>query len=557
MRSIVYRALISFLLLLTVGACAPAAPTSAPTKPGAPSGQATAAPPAAASAAPAAPVAPTPTAAAKIKRGGTLRFGLINDLTSFDSHEARAGNTPTMMLYDTLIDYKQNEKGTLQPFPQLATEWDVKENSVTFKLRKGVKFHDGSDFNAQVAKWNIDRMRTWTKSRQKVNLEAVTSVDVVDDYTVKLNLKTPSAILLLDLSNGTNERPDILSQAAMEKLGDAGFLQKPSGSGPMQFQEAVNGDHYTLKRFDGYWMKGVDDKPLPYLDSANYRLLTDDTVRTVELRTGNIDISETVLPKDLESVKANPDLEAVDLPWQGSAYALNFNIQSGPFSQNVKLRQAAAYALDRDSIAKVLGYGSGQGAKGPRLPGSLGYDAAAPYYWYDPAKAKQLLAEAGFEKGFQATLMVHDRTVDQQQAQMLKQQLDNVGITTVIDVSERTANIKRRESGLFEFLTAQPGQTIEPDKQYTVYWACDASSNLSRYCNPEFDRWLKVGRTTIDDKKRQEAYAEVAKIFYNDVPATYIWSYSRVAGIRKWVKNYSSKSLDYAGGDLRSVWLDK
>ncbi|MCL4367614.1 MAG: ABC transporter substrate-binding protein [Actinobacteria bacterium] len=485
-----------------------------------------------------------------------LRWGMLNDMTSFDSHQAKGGNIPNSMLYDPLLGYNQDQKGNWQASPRLATEWDLTEKSVTFKLRKGVKFHDGSDFNAQVAKWNLDRMTTWKKSRLRENLNVVDSIDVVDDYTVRLNLKSPSAVLMLNLSDGAPERPDMLSQAAMEKLGEDGFVQHPVGSGPMQFQEAVNGDHYTLKRVEGYWMKGADDKPLPYLDGATYRLLTDDAVRLLEIRSGNIDISEEVFPKDVGAVKSNPDLDLVEMPWQVRSYLMVFNMDSGPFAKNLKLRQAVAYALDREGIAKVLGFGIGKGAKGFRQPGMLGYDASTPYYWYDPAKSKQALEESGWDKANELELMVHNRTVDQQQGQIVKEQLDKAGIPNLLAVADRTANIKKREAGLFTFLALQHNQESEPEKQFSMPFECKGAGNYSRYCNPEFDKALAAGRTTYDLAKRQEAYVNAERLMFNDVPATYLWTFPRAIAIRKSVKNYSN-TMGWSGTDFRETWLDK
>ncbi|MCL5026556.1 MAG: ABC transporter substrate-binding protein [Chloroflexi bacterium] len=475
---------------------------------------------------------------------------------SLDSHQAKGGNIPNAMLYDSLLNYRQDSKGMWQIVPSLATEWDLSEKAATFKLRKGVKFHDGSDFNAKVAKWNLDRMITWQKSRLRENLNVVASVDVVDDYTVRLNLKEPSAILLLNLSDGAPERPDILSQAAMDKMGEDGFVQHPVGSGPMQFAEMVSGTSYTLKKFDNYWMMGADGKPLPYTDGVVYRLMTDDTVRLMEIRAGSIDISESVFPKDIPAVKGNPDLVLVDMNWIAQAYLMVFNMNTGPFAKDLKLRQAVAYALDREGIAKVLGMGYGAPAKGFRLPGMLGYDASTPYYWFDLAKAKQALAESSYD-GSDLELTVHNRTLDQQQGEVVKQQLETAGIHTQLAVADRTANIKKREAGLFTFLMLQHNPEAEPDKQLSMPFECKGVGNYSRFCNPEFDKWLQVGRTSYEQAKRQDAYVNAERVLFKDVPATYLWVLPRAVAIRSWVKGYTPATMSWGGTDFRQVWLDK
>ncbi len=558
-----YRATVSlgtlFLVISLLIACSPAAPSPTVGATSKPPAAATSAPASAATAGPtAAPkAAPTPTAAPKIKRGGALRFGMLNDMMSFDSHQAKGGNIPNAMLYDALVGYRRDAKGAWQPVPQLATEWDLKEANVTFKLRKGIKFHDGTEFNAKVAKWNLDRMTTWQKSRLRENLNNIKSVDVVDDYTVRLNLEFPSALLLMNLSDGAAERPDILSQAAMESMGEDAFIQRPVGSGPMKAGEFVWGDHYTLNRFDGYWQNGADGKPYPYIDSATYRLLTDDAVRLLELRSGNIDISEEVFPKDVDVIKNNPDLGLVELDWQTRSYLMVFNMASGVFSPNLKLRQAVSYSLDRDGMAKVLGFGYGKGAKGWRQPGMLGYNASTPYYWLDPNKAKQLLAESGFDKASELEMMVHNRTVDQQQAQMAKQQMDQVGFNTLLAVADRTANIKKREAGIFNFLILQHNQESEPDKQLSMPFECKSTGNYSRFCSPDFDKLLAEGRSLYDDTKRQQVYEKAERIMFEQAPATYLWVFPRAVGIRKYVKGMEGTTMSWGATDFRDVWLDK
>jgi ABC-type transport system substrate-binding protein len=343
----------------------------------------------------------------------------------------------------------------------------------------------------------------------------------------------------------------------MEKLGEDGFVRNPVGTGPMQLTENMSGDHYTVKATNSYWKNGLDGKPLPYVDTIVYRLLTDDAVRTLELRSGNIDINEEIFPKDFSVLQTNPELELVELPWITRAYAMAFNMESGPFASNLKLRQAAAYGIDREGIAKVLGYNVGYGPKGYRMPGMLGYDAKAPYHWLDVAKAKQLVTESGFPKGSEVALMTHNRTVDQQQSQIIKQQLDTVGLTTQVAVADRTANIKQREAGNFTFLALQYNQDNEPDKQFTMPFACKAAGNYTRYCNPEFDKLLTAGRTTLDPAKRQEIYAKASQIMYEDVPVTYLWAYPRAIGIRKLVKGYGPNTTGYNGTDFREVWLEK
>ncbi len=467
--------------------------------------------------------AATAAPAAKIKRGGNLRVAIQNEVMSMYPMLS-TGPVPDSV-YDALTYWEPDAKGVWGPVAGLAESWEFAGKSITLKLRKGVKFHDGSDWNAEVAKWNIVTQATHPKSIAKKNVECVdtTAVTVVDPYTVRVGFKYPCAPFLANVSNAVNESY-MVSKAAQEKQGDEGLARQPVGSGPFQFVEWLPNDHHTVKRFDGYWRKGADGQSMPYLDGVTFRFIADDSVRLLEVRAGNADFTEMIQGKDIPGVKANPELVVVEAPYMGNKYRFMFNANSEPFGNDLKLRQAAQYALDREAIAKTLGLGAGTPSKYDFAPGSIGYDESVPYYWYDVNKAKQLVKESSKPNGADIQLTVISRQVDQQQAQMMKQMLDAVGIRTEIEAMERIAWGKKvREANQFQMATQRTNFEPDPDAPLTLTWASEGQAAYSRAVVPEMDRCLQEARETYDLKVRHDTYVKCQKIMYDTAWWGFMW----------------------------------
>lgn len=554
-----------FLVVLALAvSCAPAVPTAAPTKPAAAPAAPAAAPVATAKpgAAPttAAPAAqPTAAPAANIKRGGDLRMGLMNDWVEISPLGSDATNYFKAHFSDGLTFSRPDAQGLWGPVPALATEWKAEGSSITFKLRKGVKFQDGSDFNAQSVKWIFDWYMTHPRSRVKVTLAAIKpgGVEVIDDYTVRLNLTAPSATLLTYLSdNSGKDFANMYSKEAYDKLGEEKWLQNPVGLGPFQVVENRPGDTLIAKRFDNYWMMGEDGKPLPYVDGVRYRLIVDDSVRLLELKAGNIDLVELMQGKDVPGIKANPDLVYVKAPWVGNQYRMHMSSTTGKFAKDLKLRQAAWYAIDREAIAKTLGQGVGAPLKYHALPGALGYDESLPYYWYDPNKAKQLMAESGNDKGIDITYTVMSRQLDQQQAQMIKQMFDAVGIRTTLDVMERNAaQVKMVQKGDYDFGTSRNPAMPDLGMALVSQMASWGSGNYTHINDPQMDQCIKDGDSVFDAKQRHEIYKKCLtrdyELAYTGYSWAQLWNYvynKKVHGFKpSWGQNWW----------IKEIWLDK
>jgi len=319
-----------------------------------------------------------------------------NNWESFDPHRITSNAAASAEIYDTLIDWKVQPDGTLAPAPGLAMSWDLKQDSATFNLRQGVKFHDGSDWNADVARYNIERLKD-SRSTARAFVDSIASTEAVDAYTLRLKLSAPAGSLLSNLSQAADARTYMISKAMAEKAGDkyGTSPETTAGSGPMKLTDWVSGSHHTVQRTGNHWRVGADGQPLAYVDTLKVRFVAADAVRFVELRSANADAIDNLQAKDVPTAQQDTGIDLVENPYQASTYQFNFSAVNGPFVENLKLRQAVQYAIDRESVARVLGQSIGTPMYYFLIPGYLGYDQTAPHYTFDAARARRLLAEAG------------------------------------------------------------------------------------------------------------------------------------------------------------------
>jgi peptide/nickel transport system substrate-binding protein len=511
---------------------------------------------------PVAPAAPTSAPAARSsespgtpRRGGILNAAQQNNWESFDPHRITSNAAASAEIYDTLVEWKVQPDGSLAAAPALALSWDLKEDSATFKLRQGVKFHDGSDWNADVAKYNIERLKD-AHSTARAFVEPVISAEAVDTYTLRLKLSSPAASLLSNLSQAADARTYMISKAMAEKAGDkyGTSPETTAGSGPMKLVEWVNGSHHTVQRTGSYWQPGADNQPLTYIDSLKVRFIADDAVRFVELRTGSADVIDNLQAKDVPAAQQDSNIDLVENPYQASCYQFNFSTRTGPFVDNLKLRQAVHYAIDRESVARVLGQGIGSPMYYFLVPGYLGYDDSLPRYAFDPARAKQLLAEAGYPNGTQIQLSCINRAVDQQQAQILKQMLGDVGITVNLDVLERIAWTDKMATGQYEMGTFFTTMRPDPDSILAGRFETGQGKNYAQMSDPKMDEALSKGRSSYDDATRVAAYREAQKRIFDTAWYGTIWYRKYFDASRKRVQG--RVQTQEPGWNLRSAWLN-
>src|SRR5262245_46064544 len=275
------------------------------------------------------------------RKGGTLRVGFYIEAATMDPHYS--GSKIDRQVYHNIYEPLVTLDLKLGIKPGLAESWTQPEpKTLVFKLRKGVKFHDGTDFNAEVVKFNFNRMKTEAKSVRKGEVASIDTVDVVDSHTVRLNLKRPDAALLATLTDRAGMM--VSPKTAQERGPELERNAKGAGTGPFEFVEWVKDDHLLIKRNDSYWNKQGG----PYLDRVRYRPIPDDTVKLQSLQAGEIDVIDYVQPRDVAAVKADKNVVVVDVPSLAD-FAYQLSHTKPPFNSK-PLRQAVAYALDLDQI---------------------------------------------------------------------------------------------------------------------------------------------------------------------------------------------------------------
>jgi peptide/nickel transport system substrate-binding protein len=444
-----------------------------------------------------------------------LRIGLQEDPDVLDPHRARTfvGRIVFTSLCDKLIDIDAK----LQFVPQLAQSWgwNADNTVLTFKLRPGVKFHDGEAMDAAAVKASIDRARTLPDSLRKSELASVASVDVVDPLTVALKVSRPDATLLAQLSDRAGM---ILSPKAIA----ADFGQKPVCAGPYKFVERVQNDRIVLEKFADYWNPG------PYaFQRVTFLPIPDTTVRLANLRAGDIDILERLAPSDVKSVKADAKLNLAvigGLGYQG----ITINVanakrgETGPFKDK-RVRQALQYAIDRDVINQVVGEGIFPPAQQPFPEASPYFSKAYPPLKRDPAKSLALLKAAGLTPPVKFELMFGNATTTQQIAELVQAMAIEAGFEIALRPTEFAASQKEAQQGNFDANMIGWSGRVDPDGNIHQFVTCKGGLNDSKYCNEEVDRLLNEARTVPDQEKRIGLYEAAQKIVQDDLPIIYVY----------------------------------
>jgi len=328
-------------------------------------------------------------------RGGTLVIGQVQDMKTLDPVRSQDLSEREIMylVYNTLVRLDTD----FSIKPELATSWQIEEEGlrIVFKLRPGVTFHDGTPLDAEAVKWNLDwRMDANGKSPQKKGLsDIIKTVTVVDPLTVAIDLKiqAPGLLGMLAQREGFVESP-----AAAKKAGDD-FGSNPVGSGPFIFKEWVRGNRVVVERNPGYWEDGK-----PYLDKIVLQNIAGSVIGIQRLRTGEIDLIHSLTPQDVLQIQNVSDVELVKAP-ANRWWSLQWQVDKPPFD-NLKLRQAIAYAIDRKNLVDIVQLGKAEIAESPTPPGLWWYSSDVNSYEYNPEKARALLKEAGYPNGLQIAL---------------------------------------------------------------------------------------------------------------------------------------------------------
>ena len=490
---------------------APAAATAATSASAGSSPAAGAAKPAASGTAAAAPTE-------KATRGGTLTVAIDSNMKNLDPLKSSllVDRQVHYQIYDSLVQVGPD----LKIAPDLADSWDTSDpKAIVFKLHPGVKFQDGTDFNATAVKFNIDRILASDTSPRKSEISSVASVDVVDPLTVKFNLKGPFAPLLATLVDRAGM---MVSPAAVQKYGDDLTIAPiGAGTGPFRFVEWKQDDHVTLERNPDYWKTAANGDKLPYLDKITYRIIVDENARLNNLKTGDVDITQRPPAKDIAAIKKDSSFVYKETP------ALDFggielNPSAEPFN-NKALRQAVAFAVDRDQILQTVAFGIGTVSNGPISPPMPAYDKAFKPYTHDVAKAKAKLTEGGKPGGFSFTLLIPGGSpANQQEAELVKDELKDAGITVNIVAEEFTKLVDDTAKHNFQATFIGWSGRVDPDGNTYNHFHTGGGFNDGQYSNSQVDDLLDQARATYDADKRNVLYRQINQIIAEDAPWAFI-----------------------------------
>lgn len=508
--------------------------------------------------------------ASAAQAGGTLVFGSAGDAVRLDPADVTDGESIQRMdnIFEGLVEY---ESGSTEIQPCLATSWETSEDGkeITFKLRRGVKFHDGTAFNADAVVFSFARQYDTNHPYNERGEWAywgymfgdVDKMVKIDDYTVKLVLKRINASIMTSLAMFT---VNIVSPTNAEKWGADAF-KNPAGTGPFKFVEWVKDDHITLEANDKYW------REKPKLDRVIFRVIPDPSARLMALEVGEVHGIEYPDPAHFDKIRANADLKLLTEPGMNVGYmAMNTGYgymdananavrdsdepwvkTPGYFEPltNKEVRQAINYAIDKQAIVDDLYMGTAIVAKNGMPPFMLGYNDYVEDYPYDPQKAKRLLAEAGYPDGFEVTLHVmpvsRPYMFDPPKiGEAIQSYLAAVGITVKFYQVDWGTYLQETEAGKHQMcLLGWTGDNGDPDNFMNVLYGPNATSigtagNYGFYNDEGAQFLLSQALQTYDVKERAHYYRIVQQMIHDAAPWVYLAHSNQNVVFRKNVQGY-------------------
>ena len=459
----------------------------------------------------------------------TLRIGLAEDPDVLDPTLARSfvGRIVFSAICDKLFDIDEK----LDIVPQLAAsyQWSPDNKALTIKLRDGVVFHDGEKMDAAAVKFSLERHKTMPGSNRRGELAPLSSVDVVDPLTVRLNLSAPFSPLLAQLADRAGL---VVSPQAAQAEGDK-FGAKPVCAGPFRFVERVAQDRIVLERFPNYW-----DKANVHFDRIVYLPIPDSTVRLANLRSGQLDFIERLAPSDVAQVKGDARFKLTkitEIGYQGITINVGKSdlAQKNPLGRDPRVREALELALDRDGIVQVVMDGEADAGNQWVADTNTFYAKNVPMPKRNVDRAKALLKEAGVANP-SFTLMTPTTADAQRIAQVVQAMAREAGFDVKIQSTEFATSLDLADKGQFDAYVLAWSGRADPDGNIFSFDACKQPLNYAGYCKPDVDDLLKRSRTTLDTSERRKVYAELAAIVLKDRPIIYLYH-------RHWLWAYTSK----------------
>ncbi len=498
--------------------------------------------------------------------GGELVFGRGHDSVRLDPGHETDGESFKVIdnLYENLVTYADT---TTEIVPELATRWEISEDGLhyTFHLRPGVKFHDGTSLDAAAVLFSLDRQRAMTPPHpfhsvggpytywQSMGMDDILAdLKAPDESTVVFTLARRNAPFLANLAMGFAA---IVSPTAAQKHGED-FFKFPTGTGPFRFVEWVKDDRIVLERNPDYW--GAK----PYLDKVVFRSIPENTVRLLALESGEIAGMDGINAELAKRLETNAGFTLLKQPGMNVGY-LAMNMDKPPFDK-LEVRQALNYAVQREAIVKGLYGGYGTPAVNPMPPTLWGYNHSIVGYAYDVAKAKELLAAAGFPNGFKTELwaMTGPRPYmpdPLKVAEAIQSDLTAVGVDATLKTLEWGTYLDQVQGGKAPMcLLGWTGDNGDPDNFLYVLLGKSSTrlpaQNVAFYRSDEVDALLRKAQEEPDVVKRTALYEEAQALIHRDAPWVPIAHMTQLVGFRRNVHGYPMHPTGKVR--FRSVWIE-
>lgn len=449
-----------------------------------------------------------------------VRIAQGNDLTTTDPHQTVTVTDYNILwhIYDALA--RRDQAGEFVPW--LATGWKILNDTTwEFALRQGVTFSNGEPFDASTVKYNIERILDPKISvRVATWLKPISRMEVVNAGTVRIHTKEPFPTLVRQLATIFMVPPKYTAQDP------ARLSRQPIGTGPYRLVEWVKDDRVTLERRSGAWGK------MPDIGTVIFRPIPEDGTRIAALLTGEVDLITNVPPTETKRIAASSGRRVAIVPSNRGMLVL-FNAEKPPFSDR-RVRQAVNYAIDKEALINSFFEG-----KTTPLDGQLttsdyfGHNPSLKPYPYEPAKARQLLAEAGYLNGFQTTFDSPSGRylLDKEVSQAVAGQLAQVGIRAEVQVLEWGVYMSKLTKAHQLAPTALIGWAWPTFDAGGLLSLIKEGSPYSYYKSPDFNRLLNAANATMDSQKRKELLYQAARVLYEDPPGAFLYREPNIYGL--------------------------
>jgi peptide/nickel transport system substrate-binding protein len=479
-------------------------------------------------------------AANSVKDGGTLVVALSAEPDLLDPTLARS--LYSRYVFSTMCEKLYDVDKNAQLVPQLATDLPQTSSdgkTVTIKLRQGVRFADGTDFNSEAVKTTLQRDLTNPQSARATELGPISAIDTPAPDTVVIHLETPFAPLPAALADRAGM---IMSPQALKELGDK-FSDAPVCVGPFKFAKRVPQNSIDVVKDPNYY-----DADKVHLDRISWHILTDASIRAANLRSGDVQVADTVSPQEVDKLSQEPDLtvlQSLSLGYQGVTFNIG-NVNgvgtppkpiNRPDAKDARVRQALEYAIDRKGLVKAVFNDKFDVACSPISPTTqFSSPQAQKCRPHDPAKAKQLLEQAGVQMPYKVTMLESNTPESLRLAQALQSMVKEGGFDLKIQPVEFTSLLDQQDRGDFELLQLGWSGRVDPDQNITNFVGTGGSQNVSGYSNPTLDKLLSQARETNDLAQRKELYGQVVAELQKDDALIYLYRQRNLTGVSDDVK---------------------